>query len=1320
MPLTRRFLVAIILCTAICWTRPASGQDDKNEGRWWPRSAKTAEKVLDRELGDSATADEWTKRAWALSRYKSDHAAAAEAAAQALAIAPDQYKANEIAGIAAEIAGQYDQAFERYLKLIPAGRPETQIYIAVMDGLNLSHEQRDRLLAALRKAASDDRLSLVNRAALRWKIADMDEARGDLDAAAGEYAAMQMTADWMVIGPFSNEENAGFDKEYGPETEIDYAKKYQGRDREVGWERLRHVNRNGSVDFDAVMYPNSQVLAYALTFVHAAADTDAVLRFGAGNAVKVWVNDLLLLSNDEDVSFAVDQYEVPCRLHAGWNKVLFKVCERHDEWKLAVRFTAADGQSLGLRSDAKKDEPLEVRQTSKEQAKAEFDYVRGLHEHFLQQYRANRKDPAAAYYLARAETLTNRKMRAVATFEKLVALNGRCSDHHALLARAYLRDERPEKALAAMKDALSIEPSHVECLGDLGQFYDRKNLFEKALATLRKAAEINPDWPDAQYYLLDLYSDKDWEEQVWRQAKWLLAKKPDAVWVLETYAEKCMNRGYREEAKKYYEKMLVEDYRSVVARRALISMAVDERRLHDALKQYDVLIEIEPLSISLRLAKANLLMDCKRHDEALAECQAALDICPANFRVHKLMATIYQRLGQDQKALETRQVALKYNPDDKWIREYLEFLQPESIAAFDRYGVSEADAAAIVKNRVDPADYPKADAVRLLDHLVVELNDDGSYTALRHQIVQIVNDSGRERYTSMFAGGQNPKIKRAVVIQPDGGEIEASQISGGQVKFGQLQIGSIIELKAQYRGSSNEWLSHHYTQTFLFQGPTPAARAEFILLVPKTRTIRSAVQGDRVKLTDGEFEDHVVYDYRADDEPMVEPEGKRPPPLDIADLVRVSTIDSWDEIIRWEHSLVKDQFVADDAVRAKVKELTKDAAGREEKLRAVANYVTQKIQYRQDYDRGIMGIKPHKAGSVLEKEAGDCKDKATLLITMLREAGIQAYYVTLRTRSAGRLQADIPSNQCDHAVVYVPDEGDFSHGLWIDSTANYAGIDTLPWQDQGVEAMVFKDDGRMIFMNTPVDDPTRSVNEYHIDLTLAPDGSAKAQFTWNATGQFATGLRQDLEAEGLRRQRLERFANYLYPGSRLTSMQFSNLEDRDAPVKIEFAFEAPNVGQVSGDKMILRPKEMLQLTQSYADRTERTYNIWNPFTATQRFVETYRVPEGFRVESSPEPAHTETDWMDYELAVSSKDQSVEVRRELAVKTLEIPKAVYDQVRDFCVQADKHQREPVILTRSAVKKDQPPEPAEQSTRKPSSESPEESPKESPKELAPAQP
>ena len=75
-----------------------------------------------------------------------------------------------------------------------------------------------------------------------------------------------------------------------------------------------------------------------------------------------------------------------------------------------------------------------------------------------------------------------------------------------------------------------------------------------------------------------------------------------------------------------------------------------------------------------------------------------------------------------------------------------------------------------------------------------------------------------------------------------------------------------------------------------------------------------------------------------------------------------------------------------------------------EKIRAIAAYVqkTSYISVQMNLTRGG-GYTPHRADDVLTKNYGDCKDKATLLATMLREVGVPADLALLRTVDRGVL-----------------------------------------------------------------------------------------------------------------------------------------------------------------------------------------------------------------------------------------------------------------------------------------------------------------------------
>ena len=94
---------------------------------------------------------------------------------------------------------------------------------------------------------------------------------------------------------------------------------------------------------------------------------------------------------------------------------------------------------------------------------------------------------------------------------------------------------------------------------------------------------------------------------------------------------------------------------------------------------------------------------------------------------------------------------------------------------------------------------------------------------------------------------------------------------------------------------------------------------------------------------------------------------------------------------------------------------------------------------------------PHDPAETLAKKYGDCKDKATLLVAMLRAAGIPAYVALLNVGSRMDVPADLPGmGLFDHAIVYVPGK----KPLWIDATDRYAQLGQLPMGDQGRLALI--------------------------------------------------------------------------------------------------------------------------------------------------------------------------------------------------------------------------------------------------------------------------
>jgi len=208
--------------------------------------------------------------------------------------------------------------------------------------------------------------------------------------------------------------------------------------------------------------------------------------------------------------------------------------------------------------------------------------------------------------------------------------------------------------------------------------------------------------------------------------------------------------------------------------------------------------------------------------------------------------------------------------------------------------------------------------------------------------------------------------------------------------------------------------------------------------------------------------------------------------------------------------------------------------------------------------------------------------------------------------------------------------------------------------------------------------PSANVIEMTVEASLSDDGSAQVRVNWNATGQFAAGMRQQFRRVGRRQQQLEGVVTSLQPGGQLTDMTFSDLMNRDQPVEIRFDYKAAQYAERTGARLILRPKRRFELTERYAPRTERHYDVWLPMPSVVEYSEVYRFPPSWAIQSLPQPGQLDTPWMSYKLQCTGSPGQVRIDKKLVIKATDIPKSEYARLREFCIAADKHEQKTVTL------------------------------------------
>ena len=244
------------------------------------------------------------------------------------------------------------------------------------------------------------------------------------------------------------------------------------------------------------------------------------------------------------------------------------------------------------------------------------------------------------------------------------------------------------------------------------------------------------------------------------------------------------------------------------------------------------------------------------------------------------------------------------------------------------------------------------------------------------------------------------------------------------------------------------------------------------------------------------------------------------------------TPQNWQAVGNWYEKIAAGRHQPDAAMRAAVARLTAGQASLAGKIRALARYVQMQIRYVA-IEIGIGGYRPHPASLVWQHRYGDCKDKATLLMALLRVLGVQAHYVLLN-HQAGIVAGKFPYiRNFDHAIVAIswPRGASLAEiydsaqvaGLgtvvYFDPTADTTAWGWLPSSEQGGHVLLITHQ-HSYFLRLPQLPDNLNRRFRYGQLVMQGDGSLRGGWEEIRTGSYASRGKRRLHMSPRRRQYL--------------------------------------------------------------------------------------------------------------------------------------------------------------------------------------------------------
>jgi tetratricopeptide (TPR) repeat protein len=298
------------------------------------------------------------------------------------------------------------------------------------------------------------------------------------------------------------------------------------------------------------------------------------------------------------------------------------------------------------------------------------------------------------------------------------------------------------------------------------------------------------------------------------------------------------------------------------------------------------------------------------------------------------------------------------------------------------------------------------------------------------------------------------------------------------------------------------WMEHEFAKS------GTVLDEELELNVPKDRVIK-------LKTTPGhdpkkaEANGRVIYTWTSshvdkdeDDKDKDKEKKKKAPKEPEIPAVQMTTFASWEQMGRWYAGLEKERRQPTPEIRAKAAALTAGKGTDLDKIQALYDYVATNFRYIS-LSFGVGRFQPHAAADVLHNEYGDCKDKHTLLASLLEAEGYHASSVLIN--SSRKLDPDIPSpSQFDHVFTMVPLGKD---EIWMDSTTEVAPFRLLASVLRKKQALIIPQDGVPHLEETPADPPMINRQYSEISGQITPLGKLDAKVHYQFRGDTELYMR---------------------------------------------------------------------------------------------------------------------------------------------------------------------------------------------------------------------
>ncbi len=605
-----------------------------------------------------------------------------------------------------------------------------------------------------------------------------------------------------------------------------------------------------------------------------------------------------------------------------------------------------------------------------------------------------------------------------------------------------------------------------------------------------------------------------------------------------------------------------------------------------------------------------------------------------------------------------------------------------------------------------PAHDEKTDAVVLYSEEILNVQSADKIKHTTRKAYKILRPNGREHGVVFVSFNQHSKVtamhgwcipaqgKDFEVKEKDAMEISLPKIAGSElisdVKDKMFEIpasepGNIVGFEYEVEESPIV-----LQDSWRFQGTDPVKDAKYTLQLPAGWEYVAVWRNHpEVKATQAGGNQ---WQWSVSDVNGIRAEDQMPPWPGVAGEMIVTfyppggsagnrSFRDWKDMGIWFTGLAQGRRDPTPEIKQKVGALTGSEASPVDKMAALAKFVQQDIRYVA-IELGIGGIQPHAAGEVFQHHYGDCKDKATLMGTMLKEIGVDSYYVIINSER-GSVDAKTPAQigAFDHAIIAIKlPEGTndprlvstvqhpkLGKILFFDPTDDLTPFGTLSGSLQENYGLLVTPDGGELYQLPKLASKLSGVSR---------TASAKLDLRGNLTGTFHETRQGDAAAEERARMKvvaadkdrvkvIEGLLSQSLANFSVTQATMTNLQDTMQPFRLDYAIAVERYAKTAGDLLLVRPR-LIGIKGSGLLETKEPRKLPVVFDGPRHDTDVFEIalPAGYVVDDLPPAVDLDYSFASYHSKTEATGDALKYTRTFEIKELSVPVEKIEELRKF--------------------------------------------------------